>query len=229
MRKISEPNLLESGIYTIPEVSELVEAPQATVRVWVGGHTGKQFAVIDNQLGRVSGKVAVSFTNLMELRFVATFAAAGVGLREIRKIMDEVKDTLEHPHPFATRTVFKTDGKKIVAEIAARNGVSIYDLRSKNYEFLAVVMNSLKDDVTYDPRGDAISWRPRPRIAPNVMVHPHFSFGQPVLRESLIPTNVLAKSVEVERNTKFVSEIFDVPEKHVREAVRFEHELRKAA
>jgi uncharacterized protein (DUF433 family) len=165
----------------------------------------------------------------MELRFVATFTAANVGLREIRKIMDEVKDTLEHPHPFATRTVFKTDGKKIVAEIAKRNGVSIYDLRSKNYEFLAVVMASLKDDVTYDPHGDAISWRPRPRIAPNVIIHPHLSFGQPVLRESRIPTNTLAKSVEVEGSAKFVSEIFDISERQVREAVKFEHELRKVA
>ncbi|WP_155794768.1 hypothetical protein [Bradyrhizobium japonicum] len=229
MNKLSVPDLLETGIYTIPEVAELVQASQDVVRVWVEGHTGKQAAVIDNQLGRVGGKVAVSFTNLMELRFVATFANAGVGLREIRKIMDEAKETLEHPHPFATHTVFKTDGKKIIAEIAQRNGVSIYDLRTKNFEMLAVVMRSLKDDVTYDPRGDAISWRPRPTIAPNVIVHPHFSFGRPVLQASRIPTATLAQSVKVEGSAAFVADIFDVPERQVREAVKFEQELRKAA
>jgi uncharacterized protein (DUF433 family) len=227
--KNSKPDLLEMGIFTIPEVAELVEAPQSLVRVWVEGHTGKQVAVIVNQLGRVGGKVAVSFTNLMELRFVATFAAAGVGLREIRRIMAEVRDTLEHPHPFATRTVFKTDGKKIVAEIAAKNGVMIYDLKSKNFEMLAVVMQSLKDDVTYDPHGDAISWRPRPKIAPNVIIHPHFSFGRPVLKTSRVPTATLAKSVAVEGSAKFVAEIYDVPEKQVREAVSFERHLRRAA
>ncbi|MCK1362550.1 hypothetical protein [Bradyrhizobium sp. 199] len=229
MRKNSEPDLLETGIYTIPEVAELVQAPQDVVRVWVEGHTGKQVAVIDNQLGRVGGKVAVSFTNLMELRFVATFASAGVGLREIRKIMDEVKETLEHPHPFATHTVFKTDGKKVVAEIARRNGVSIYDLRTKNFEMLAVVMKSLKDDVTYDPQGDAVWWRPRPKIAPNVIVHPRFSFGRPILRASRIPTSTLAQSAKVEGSAAFVADIFEVPERQVREAVRFEKELRKAA
>lgn len=229
MKRTDNPDLLELGIYTIPEVAELVEAPQDTVRVWVGGHTGKQFAVIDNQIGRVGGKVAISFTNLMEIRFVATFASAGVGLREIRKIMDEVKETLEHPHPFATHTVFKTDGKKIVAEIAKRNGVSIYDLKSRNYEMLAVVMKSLKDDVSYDPHGDAVSWRPRPKIAPNVILHPHFSFGQPVLRNSRVPTSTIAKSVKVEGSARFVADIFDIPESQVREAVKFERELRKAA
>lgn len=229
MKRSSDPDLLMTGIYTIPEVAELVSAPQAMVRVWVEGHTGKQVAVIENQLGRVNGKVAVSFTNLMELRFVATFHSAGVRLREIRKIMQEVKDTLEHPHPFATHTVFKTDGKKIVAKIARQNGVSIYDLRTKNYEMLDVVMKSLKDDVTYDPAGDATSWRPRPKIAPNVILHPHFSFGQPVLKDSRIPTSTLAKSVQVEGSAAFVADIFEVSERQVKEAVRFERELRKAA
>jgi len=229
MTRPSKPDLLEMGIFTIPEVAELVKAPQAKVRIWVEGHTGKQIPVIDNQLGRVNGKVAVSFTNLMELRFVATFVSAGVKLRDIRKILDEVKETLEHPHPFSTSTVFKTDGKKIVAEIAKKNGVSIYDLKTKNFEMLAVVMMSLKNDVTYDPKGDAVSWRPRPEIAPNVIVHPHFSFGRPVLKDSRVPTSTLAQSVKVEGSVGFVADIFDVPEKQVREAVKFEQELRKAA
>jgi uncharacterized protein (DUF433 family) len=229
MKRISGPDLLMTGIYTIPQVAELVSTPQSMVRIWVEGHTGKQVAVIDNQLGRVGGKVAVSFTNLMELRFVATFASAGVGLREIRKIMDDVKEMLEHPHPFATSTIFKTDGKKIVAEIAQRNGVSLYDLRTKNYDMLAVVVKSLKNDVTYDPAGDAISWRPRPRIAPNVILHPHFSFGRPVLKASRIPTATLAQAVKVEGSAAFVADIFDVPERQVKEAVRFEKELRVAA
>jgi hypothetical protein len=101
-------DLLETGIYTIPDAAELVGAPQASVRVWVEGHTGKQDPVIDNQLGRVGGKTAVSFANLMELRFIARFAKAGVRLHEIRTIMKDAKDILQHPHPFATQqTVFK--------------------------------------------------------------------------------------------------------------------------
>jgi uncharacterized protein (DUF433 family) len=143
--------------------------------------------------------------------------------------MDEVRETLAHPHPFATRTVFKTDGRKIVAEIAKNNGVSIYDLKTKNFEMLSVVMMSLKDDVTYDPAGEAVCWRPRPKIAPNVIIHPHFSFGKPVLQQSRIPTNAIAQAVAVEKSVPFVADIFDVPEKHVREAVKFEQELRKAA
>ena len=227
---MARPDWLESGIYTIPEAAELVGAPQAVVRVWVEGHTGKQDPVIDNQLPRVGGKSAVSFANLMELRFIARFVRAGVGLREIRKILQEAKETLNHPHPFATHTVFKTDGKKIVADIARRNGLNlIYDLKSRNYEMPSVVMKSLKENVVFDPAGEAVAWTPRPDIAPNVIVHPKFSFGQPVLKHSHIPTNTVAKAFDVERSARFVADVFELPERHVREAVKFEEHLRRAA
>ncbi len=230
-KRMATPDLLEAGIYTIPEVAELVAAPQPTVRVWIEGHTGKQDdPVIDNQLGRVGGKTAVSFANLMELRFIARFAAEGVGLREIRAILQEAKTTLRHPHPFSTRIVFRTDGRKIVAEIARRNGLDlIYDLRSRNYEMPSVVMKSLKENVVFDPQGQAIAWKPRPKIAPNVIVHPKLAFGRPVLKQSHIPTATLAKAVKVEGSARFVADIFDLPERQVKEAVRFEQQVRKAA
>ena len=56
--------------------------------------------------------------------------------------MTDAREMLSHPHPFATKTVFKTDGRKIVAEIAHRHGLMlVYDLKSKNYEmpFLFVI------------------------------------------------------------------------------------------
>ena len=227
---MARPDLMEAGIYTIPEAADLVGAGHATVRVWVEGHTGKQDPIIDNQLGRVDGKTAVSFANLMELRFIAQFVQAGVSLKAIRAILQEARTTLAHPHPFATHTVFKTDGKKIVADIARRNGLNlIYDLKSRNYEMPSVVMKSLKENVEFDPEGQAIAWTPRPEIAPNVIVHPKFSFGSPVLRKSYVPTSAIAKAVKVEGSAAFVADIYDLPEKHVREAVRFEQQLRKAA
>lgn len=227
---MAHPDLLEIGIYTIPEAAELVGAPQASVRVWVEGHTGKQDPIIDNQLGRVGGKTAVSFANLMELRFIVRFVTAGVKLKEIRQILSEARETLQHPHPFATKIVFKTDGRKIVAEIAKRNGLMlVYDLKSKNYEMPTVVMKSFKEDVVFDPDGEAIEWRPRPRIAPNVIVHPRIEFGHPVLKRSNIPTDTIAKAVQVEKSAQFVADIFDIPVHHVREAVQFEEHLAKAA
>lgn len=227
----SQPDLLSGGIFTVPETAELVEAPQASVRIWVGGKKGRQQPVIDNQLGLVNGKVAVSFTNLMELRFVARFAKAGVRLNEIRSILQEARDTLAHPHPFAAGLVFRTDGRRIIAEIVRKRGVELVyeDLKTRNYEMPVIVMPSLKEDVIFDPLGNMVAWYPRKTIAPNVIVHPRFSFGRPILQDSHIPTETLADAVKAEGNVRSVADQFDVPEKQVREAVRFQADLRQAA
>ena len=227
---MSEPNLLETGIFTIPETADLVEATQEMVRIWVDGHKGKQTPLIENQLGRVDGKLAISFTNLMEVQFVSFFVRAGVSLREVRAIMHEVRRTLEHPHPFATNTVFQTDGRKIVATIGRKNGVaSIYDLKSRNYEMKDVVLQSLRADVVYDPQGDARIWYPRRKIYPSVVIDPIRSFGRPILKDSSIPTYAVASSYAVEKDTKVVALMFEIPERQVREAISFEASLRRAA
>lgn len=224
------PDLLRTGIFTVPEVAGLVQAAPAAVRIWVAGRKGRQLPLIDNDIGSVGGKIAVSFANLMELRFIARFNSAGVRLNEIRAIMNEARDLLKHPHPTATRVVFHTDGRKIMAAIARRHGVKlIYDLRSRNFEMPTVVIPSLKDDVIFDENDNIAAWYPRKKIAPNVIIHPNFSFGRPTLAKSHIPVEALAEAVKAEGSVRVVAGLYEVPEKQVREALRFYEDLRKAA
>jgi uncharacterized protein (DUF433 family) len=227
----ADVNLLTTGIYTVSEAAYLVGVSKQRVRGWVSGYPRRSIPpIIDNEVGWVDDRVAFSFTNLMEIRFVAFFENLGIKLPVIRGIMQEAKDLLDHPHPFATHIIFRTDGRKIVAEIARkRSGKLIYDLKTKNYEMRTVVLDSLKDDVWYDAEGTARFWYPRQRIAPNVIVHPRFSFGRPILRDSRIPTSTLADAVHAEGSTRSVATWYEVPEKQVREALRFETVLRKAA
>jgi len=228
--KANSLSLLDCGLYTIPEAARLVGASQRALRAWVEGRSGQQKPVIQNEVGRIGRTVAVSFTNLMELRFIARFKDAGVSLRETRSIMEEARETLRHPHPFATQIVFRTDGRKILAEIATKNGIKdLYDLRSKNFEMPVVVMDSLREDVVFDPQGEAVSWKPRPKTAPNVIVRPRFSFGRPIMQESLIPTEALVNAVEAEGSVKAAANIYDISEAQVREAVKFERDLLHAA
>lgn len=224
------PNLIESGIYSVSEAAALVGTTERKVRGWVAGYEGRDEPLIENELGWIDGRLAFSFTNLMEMRFVAFFVKAGVKLRHIRAIMLDVKRELDVPHPFATSTVFRTDGKKIVAEIGRRNGLKdIYDLKSRNYEMRPVVLGSLMNDVEYDPSGAICLWRPRPKLAPNVIVHPKFSFGQPVLRESRVPTATLRDAVFAEGSAAAVADLYEIPVKQVREAYKFEQQICMAA
>lgn len=226
----SETIFLSTGIFTVADAAVLVNASERQVRGWITGYPGRVGPLIENELGWIENRLAFSFRNLMELRFAATFVKAGVKLHRIRKIMSEVRASLQHPHPFATNIVFKTDGKKIVAEIAKKNGVTVaYDLETKNYELHPVILASLADDVKYDPKGDAVAWRPRSDLAPNVIVDPRISFGRPSMRSSGIPTRTLAQAAKAEKSLSAVAAWYEVPESQVREAVKFESQLRRAA
>jgi uncharacterized protein (DUF433 family) len=225
-----EVNLLATGIYSVSEAAHLVGTTKRKVRGWVAGY-GRERPIITNELGWVDDRVAFSFTNLMEMRFIAFFEGAGLKLPDVRAIMNEVRDVMEHPHPFATQQIFRTDGQKIVAEITLkRSRKVIYDLKSKNYEMRTIVLESLKDDVLYDAAGLARAWYPRKQTAPNVILNPRISFGRPALRDSRIPTSTIADAVRAERgDTRAVAKWYEIPESEVKEAVKFETALRQAA
>jgi uncharacterized protein (DUF433 family) len=228
MNALAKPDLLESGIYTLSEAARLLAVPIEKVRVWVNGRGDRQAPLIENQLGRAGHTYLISFTNLMELRFIAKFAGADVSLREIRAVMSEAEDLLKRPHAFATNTVFTTDGKSVFARIKRKTGEEdVLHLKSKNYEFLAIIADTLRDDVIFDARGEAMAWFPRQAIAPNVVIHPRFSFGRPILRQSHVPTEAIVDSVKVE-GEEGTADLFDVPIEQVREALEFHQELRKA-
>lgn len=225
------PDLSRMGIFTASKAAALLGVPVQRVRAWVDGWPRSASPpVIENDLGWVDGSLAFSFANLMELRFISFFSEANVSIREIRAIMNEVRAEIHRPHPFATNVVFKTDGYRIVAEIASRNGITnIYDLRTRNFEIGEVVYKSLKEGVVYDPAGDARAWYPRRALAPNVIVHPALAFGRPVLKRHGIPTEAIADAARAEGSIAAAADLFEIPMKSAQEAVAFEESLRRAA
>ena len=225
------PNLLEAGIYTVAEAAFLVGASERRVRGWLSGYKDRNTApIIRNEIGWMDERLALSFRNLMEMRFIVFFEREGVRYSRIRRIMDEVKTITTHPHPFSTNIVFRTDGARVVGEIINKaSGITIYDPATKNFEIVPLLYKALRDDVRYDFNGEAIFWTPRPDTAPNVIVHPKFAFGKPIVKASRIPTRALADAAESEGDLEAVADAFERPLAEVREAVRFEAELRKAA
>lgn len=225
-----KPDLLEAGIFTVQEAADLVGVGARLARAWVAGQRGRQEPVIDSQLGLVNGKVAISFANLMELRFIAAFHKAGVRLEDIRVILSEAREFLNHPHPAATKLFFQTDGRKIFGMVDRTNGDRIlYDLAARNYAMFPIIQDSLRKDVEFDPKGNAILWYPRREIAPHVIVDPRISFGRPVLKKSRIPAETLAEAVVAEGSVQTVADLFEVPVAQVREAIRFHKDLQRAA
>ncbi len=225
-------DLLGAGIYTVPDAARLLRVSHQKVRGWVAGYPRtKAPPIIRNEVGVLNNRLAMSFINLMEARFIAYFASFNVHVTAIRYMAEEAKSFLQHPHPFATNAIFTTDGRKIFAAAAEHTGDKwLYDLRAKNWALYEIVVQSLKKGVIFDPKGVAATWFPRDELAPNVILHPKIAFGQPVLKDNGVPTRALFDAFHAEGETyETVAHWYDVPPEQVEEAVRFELDLSRAA
>ena len=225
-------DLLETGIFTVADAARLIRSSEQKIRGWIAGYPRRGDPILQNELGMLDGKLAFSFVNLMEMRFLAFFAAEGIHLNSLRFMAREAQKLLHKPHPFATNTIFKMDKKKkgIYAQIIEKSGdTKLYNLYARNFEMEPVVERILNQEIVYDPSGVAHHWRPRPNTAPNIIVHPKRAFGQPTLKGSGVPVRALLGALESGETVASVSRWFDVPEQHVREAEKFSRDLALAA
>jgi uncharacterized protein (DUF433 family) len=221
--------LLSSGVYSIPQAAKLLGISSAKVRFWITGHPKMQSApIVQSEHKPIDHQIAISFLNLMEVRFIDAFSKYGLSVRSIRYMADEARRFLRHPHPFATDMMFRTDGRRIFIETAEKTeDPKLYDLKGKNWGIHQVLMEALKKDVLYGPSGIAQAWYPRRDIAPDVVLHPKISFGHPALIDSGIPTEALYDAYRADGDSyKSVSRWFGIPVEKVKEAVDFECDLR---
>ena len=84
----AELNLLNTGLYSVPEAARLTRISVGKIRRWLKGYNFKSGdsihhsdAVWQGELQPVENKLALSFRDLQELRFVDAFVGAGVSWR----------------------------------------------------------------------------------------------------------------------------------------------------
>ncbi len=219
------PNLIGLGLYTIPEAARLAEVAPARVRGWVHGYhdgTGRprRAAVVGHLLPDAEGRTALSFRELIEVRFIRHFLRAGVSWRNIRRAATEARRDLlsEAGH----RLRFSTDGVTIFADTLARSGDrTALDLVARQYVMLNVLARSFRSEFDLEA-GDVIrAWHPRPET-PRVLLDPRRSFGHPIV-EPGVPTRALADALRAEDgDAGRVAALFGASEEAVRQAAAFE-------
>jgi uncharacterized protein (DUF433 family)/DNA-binding transcriptional MerR regulator len=217
-------DLIGVGIYTIPEAARLTEVPQSRVRGWVHGyHTGagkpRREPVLVHQLPDVDGKIALSFHEVIEVRFIRHFLRAGVSWKNIRRASAEARELVGVA---GQRLRFATDGVTVFADTLATGGdSSARDLVANQYVMLLLLERSIRSE--FDLEGDDLirAWHPRPET-PLVLLDPRRSFGRPIV-EPGVPTDTLAQSLRAEGgDVDRVAALFGVPHDAVRQAAMFE-------
>jgi len=176
--------------------------------------------IIASVIGREAGELALTFADLIEIRFLDHFLDLGVSWRSVRIASERARDLLSLSHPFSAKT-FKTDGRDILAEIVRPGGLpELLNLVRDQYEFSKLISPMLYAGIDFEGI-DPSRWWPMGHRK-RVVVDPQRSFGAPIAADGGVPTRVLANAAAVEESQKFVAKMYQVPPIAVRYAVEFE-------
>lgn len=222
-------------MYPLPRAARLVGAELRTVRRWLKGYTWKyrdnwkvsgplwplQYAQDED----FAGEQVLSFQDLLELRTVAKFVGQGVSLQVIRATIDVAREKLGD-YPLHSKR-FVTDGRKIFLDAVERAGddPKLLDIRQQQFAIDAVIRPSLLDGIEYGANAAAARWFPMPRKKV-VVLDPQLQFGEPIVADGCVPTDVLAAAFRAEgKNVDRVARLYRVQPQEVRAAVAFEERL----
>jgi hypothetical protein len=219
-------DLVGVGLYTISDAARLAEVAPARVRGWVQGYaqgSGKPRrppVIGSHRLPDLEGKTAISFRELIEVRFVRHFLRAGVSWHVLRRAAQEARRELLGDD--ALRLRFSTDGVTVFADALARDGDRrARDLVANQYVLLLLLEQSIQSEFDLDADNLIRAWIPR-RETPLVVVNPSRSFGHPIV-EPGIPTATLATALTAEHgDTARVAMLFETTEEAVRQSAAFE-------
>jgi uncharacterized protein (DUF433 family) len=227
-----EHNLLNAGLYTVPEAARLTRVSGGKIRRWLKGYdfkSGERIhhsdAVWQGELEPLENKLALSFRDLLELRFVDAFIRAGVSWRTMRRAHTKAQHELRTTHPFCSNRI-ATDGKNILLRQAQEDSdEALINLVTDQREFSRIVETFLKE---LEFSGHEIIWWPLGKQR-QIIIDPRRNFGQPTGARSGVPSQVLARSVKANASQKLVAKWYEVGPEEISDAVEFEELLAKAA
>ena len=224
-------NLVNMGIYTVAEAARLTRLPAGKIRRWMRGYYFRRGqsvrysdAVWKMDIKPLDDKLALSFRDLLELRFVDAFINAGVSWATMRRAHRNAQQQLETTHPFCSQRI-STDGKNILLQQAEEDSdAALLNLVTNQGEFSRIVHDFLKE---LEFSGDEIVWWPLGKNR-QVVIDPRRNFGQPTVAKSGVPAATLARSVKA-NSVETVAQWYEVQKDEVRDAVEYEESLAKAA
>ena len=215
------------GLYSLSDAERLTRIPRSRIRRWLegysysyGGRVKRSEPIVRADLSREVGELALTFADLMEVRFLDAFRDRGVSWSSIRIAAARVGEFIDSTHPFSTKR-FKTDGHTILAEMAHQgDGDQLLDLVRNQWEIHKIVSRFLFAGVEFDEFDRPRLWRPVRHL--RVVIDPRRAFGAPIVIDGSVQTRALAAAARAERSHRAAARMYRVPLRAVTDAVRFE-------
>jgi uncharacterized protein (DUF433 family) len=210
---------LGSGIYTIPDISKLLDLPQAKVRRYLNEYwderLGKKFFNETYSWSIGNNIKAVNFYTLIELYTCFHLQELGVSIKQILKSRNAIAKDLHMPYPFANAKLL-SDGKKIWYEF--KDSIVKAD-GSKQTDFVEFI-REFADKIDFNSHKIAEKFWPAGKNS-NIVVNPRHQFGQPIIEGTNINAEVIYSMYESGEPIDSLSIIYDLTSKQVNDAILF--------
>jgi uncharacterized protein (DUF433 family) len=222
--------LVGKGIYPIPIASRLSKVSETRIRRWLkrleSEDTSESKALWQGEHQPIDSKIVLSFLDLQEVRFIEGFLRLGVSWKVLRAAHEVARGRYRTEHPFCTRS-FASDGKHIIEELKnSANEIECEEIAKTQRVFTSVVRPFIKD-LDFSDEKRLLRWWPLSRDR-SVVLDPHRQFGQPIISDAGVATEILYLSVKAGQSERDVANWYDVHESGVHDAVDFEEWLAAA-
>jgi len=215
------------GIYSIPEAARFTGLGESRVRRWLSGYSyttsGTRRSappVWSGQLPPIRGRRAVSFRDLIEMRFVDAFLRTGVSWKTIRDVQELARRQFGFDHPFSTNR-FRNDGNHLVMTAMRDDHQSnLFDISTRQQTFLEAA-DPLREELEMNEHDQVCRWWPLGRQH-MVVLDPTRQWGRPLVARSGFPTSVIAAAARSGMAARQISAWYDVYEAEVTDAITFE-------
>ncbi len=221
-------NYIGKGIYSVPDVHRITGLSNKVIYRWIRGydyaykgeaqHANKlwelDFDPIDNQ-------ISLSFKDLIEIYFVNEFKKLGLSLNTIRNSLLIAQERFKTNHPFSTMR-FLTDGRKIFLEVRERGEKILEDISKSQIVFNKIVAPFLRQ---LEFENDMLlRWCPITKNK-NVVLDPNRNFGQPIVKNEGVLTEVLSNAVHANDSFDVVMDWYNVSRESLEDALEYESQL----
>lgn len=205
------------GIYTIPDISRILELPYSKIQYWISEYWSKDFSKNENDYIFGSNKDRVTnFQTLIEFYTFSQLRLHGVSSKSIINAHEIIAHHLKSPYPFATSTIL-TDGKRVFCSPVNDDSIIQAD-KSLQYT-IAGIIRQFCDKIDFQ---NDVAHRFWPKGKLNaVVIDPEHQFGQPIISN----TNVLAETLFLlnkgGESVEFISSLFKISKDKVDDAINF--------
>ncbi len=216
------------GLYEVSEAAHYIlvdtRHPEARYRLnsrhlirWI------RSGLSDPRLKDIPGRqMLITFEDLVSMRVIALLRAFKYSFHRIRIAEATLRRITGHHRPFATDDIWaEKEGRGDI--FGKLSTVLLTATRHGQLGFKQLLRENLTrvHNLTFDQRGIAITWEPRPGI----LLSPRIQFGRPCIAGTRIPTHDIAGMVGAGDSIEFLAKSYAITSEELKRALDWEREI----